>query len=101
MKEIIFVIVVFILFFVVSIFFQKKMIQLNRVWLILSIVTYFILINIFFDMLLDFTRYLKTFKIYFDFGHASLLLILLYFTCMAAAIGFVINIFILRNKMKK
>ncbi|MDZ7897959.1 MAG: hypothetical protein U5N85_08020 [Arcicella sp.] len=101
MKEIVFAITIFILFFIASIFFQKRMIQLNKRWLIISLIIYIVLINVFFDMLLDFMRYLKTIKIYFDFGHANLLLIILYFLCMAAAMGFVVNIFILRNKIRK
>lgn len=101
MKEILFVVVIFILFLILSFFFQNKMVQLkNKVLLIFSMISYFIAIDLFFDMLLNLTRYLKTVKIYFDFGHANLLLVLLYFTCMAGAIGFAINIFILRSKIK-
>lgn len=100
MKEIITVILIFILFLIVSFYFQKKMVLVNKKILIIGILIYFVLIELFFEAILKFNRYLKTIKVYFDFGHANLLMVLLYFVCFAGAVGFVINIFIIRGKIK-
>jgi hypothetical protein len=101
MKEIMLISAILILFFIVSFFLQKKMIHVNRLMLIFSILIYFISINLFFDGFLKFNEYLKTLNIHFDFGHANLLIGLLYLICMVGAIGFTINIFVLRSKYSK
>ena len=100
MKEAIIMILIFTLFLIGSFYFQKRMVLVNKKVLIIGILTYFVLIELFFEAILKFNRYLKTIRVYFDFGHANLLIVILYFICFAGAVGFVINTFILRGKLK-
>ena len=98
MKENIFVLIILLIYLIVSYFLNRYLLKISsRIKFIVIIILYFIGTYYFFSIL-DKTNYLlKNTEYHLDFGHASILLVLLLLSCFI--IG-VINVGILIFKRK-
>lgn len=90
---------IYILFLATSLWFRKRMILLRSSWLFLVfIIIYFAGTYISFELLNKAHQNLRDHGIYIDFGHASLLLIMVFGICLITAIFTTISIIVNRNK---
>ena len=92
MIEITALLIIYIVFFIASLFLRKWMIKVRTNWVYVCIPIYLLAINSYFDLINWFDHFLSDRKIYLDFGHANLDLLLLCLLTFVTALFFIINI---------
>lgn len=79
--------IIYLVFLIASFFVAKKTLNLKSPWYAsLLIIAYFVSIFIYFDLLNWGHQVLRDHRIYIEFGHASLLLIMVFFVCLITAL---------------
>jgi hypothetical protein len=95
------ILLVYILYLVASFYFRVKMIKLKSPWLVLLfMILYFCLTDLYFEILNKAHQTLRDHHIYIDFGHASLLLVMAFLICMITAVIITISIMTARINKK-
>ena len=97
MKEIIALIIIYLIFLLYSIALYKKAFNIDKKWLYFFIPVYLLSIYLYFELMNYVHIFLRHRRIYFDFGHASLMLIVLLLLAYLTAIILII-LFIIRNR---
>jgi hypothetical protein len=98
MKTIAFLFIVYIVFFVLSIYFRNRMIRIKSRWLYLFIPCYLIAIYYYFEFINQLSHFLMDKKIYLELGHANYYLLVIYLISIVTAIIFIFSIFYKRKK---
>ena len=84
---------IFLAFSVASFFFAKAMIKIKSPWLVvLLIVIYFVLLDAYFELVTKAHQILRDHGIYIEFGHADLLLLMIFAICLFLAVIMVATI---------
>ena len=97
MKEVIALVVIYLVFFISSIVLYKKSFYVNKMWLYLLIPVYLFLIYLYFEFINYIHTVLRENGFYFEFGHAGIWLIISMFLAYLTAIILLV-IFFIRNR---
>lgn len=100
MREFIALLIIYLIFLGYSIVLYRKLFSLKKSIVYLLIPLYLLSIYLYFDFINYIHIRLRENKIYFDFGHASLMLILLLFTAYLTAIVLIVLYFFKRERGK-
>jgi len=103
MKEIIALVVIYIVFVIGSLFFYKRVFNVKLIWFILFLPIYLVSVYLYFEVLNQTKDYLRDNGIYLEFGEANLYLVLLWWFCTLNSILLIIFICVKRviNNYKK
>jgi hypothetical protein len=100
MIEITALLIIYIVFLVASLLLRKWMIKVRTNWIYVCIPIYLLAINSYFDLINWYDDFLRDRKIYIDFGHAKLDLLLLCLLTFVTALFFIINIIYKRYRKR-
>jgi len=100
MKETIALVVLYLIFFPLSLLYRKKVIYMEQKWVFTSILIYLIFIWGYFWLILKTHQYLRNNAIVkFDFGHTEISLVLFTVVCYVTAVVIIINILYRRSRI--
>lgn len=97
MREFIALLIIYLIFFSYSIVLYRKLFSLKKSKVYLLVPLYLISIYLYFEVINYIHIRLRESKIYFDFGHASLMLVLLLLAAYLTAVVLIV-LYILKRK---
>ena len=93
-------IIVYLLFLGLSFLVRRLMIKVKLGYIVLLVPIYYVSTYGIFQLIYDYNQYLKRrYLPYFDFGHASTGLVMLFIVCMITAVVIVGSVIIARNRL--
>jgi len=99
MKEVVALVVIYLVFFICSIILYQKAFYVNKKWLYLLIPAYLLVIYLYFEFINYIHFILREKGFYFEFGHASIWLIISMLLAYLTAIVLV-TIFFIRSRKR-
>jgi hypothetical protein len=100
MKEILIVLLIIIFYLFISYFIRRLLLKVKIFAFILICIGYFLFTNYLFDLIIYMQQLLRSKGIYFEFGHASIVLLETFAICIVIGIANVIVVIFQRNKTK-
>lgn len=98
MNDSIILFAIYIIFFLISIFLYRKAVLVKGRILYIFIVLYFLFIYIYFELINYIHILLRDKGVYFEFGHASISLVVIWFLAVLTAMALVTVLLIKRKK---
>jgi hypothetical protein len=94
MKEIFVLVIIYVIHLIASILFYRKMVAMKSASKYLALVGYLILTYVYFELINVGHRRLRDAGYFFDFGHASIMLLITFVLSCVTAIVFIILIIV-------
>ena len=92
--------IIYLAFIIASFFIARAAIAIKSAWCsFFLMVLYFILICLYFELINRIHQILRDHGIYIEFGHASLLLVLVFFGCLITAL--LVALFVVLKRTNK
>jgi len=94
--------VIYAVFLAASLFFRKMMIKVRSPWMVvLCTVVYFVVTDVYFELVNKAHQVLRDHQIYIEFGHGAILRLAVFAICLLTGIIFIFSIIFTRTKARE